>query len=315
VINAPLYTKQKVVEFFEERVGPHSLTMSDVVRKTGVDQIYTTKDIWSDELIPIGSYADGDEVRGPYRDSLMVAALTASIALPNLFSPLERFVDGGATLSQNPALPILYGAMKDGPEGKYRIDKMTLFSLGSPLVPVVVDEHDIQYTPAPRGLVWLSWTLAQGWGNDISSFHDDVLRSDKLFPGLDYRRFDLSYDCATLCLFDNAELPPLKWPLNPHPVSFFVWLGELFDPPRTLHDLTDIQLLQWAVFNPDGIPLFEVIGRQMAAFILKHQPIPFGTDLLDYEGQPLLLSRRHGTRVGSRYLANQEWFDRQNLAT
>jgi uncharacterized protein len=270
-LNPPEYTKKNYRAILKEIIGANT-TIQDACKTTGIDIMITSKDVAAGEETYFTCFQDGNEYLGTYKDVLLRAVMEATMSAPTYFTPLERFVDGGVTTYNNPALAAIMEAVKYGPKKKYDADKLTVFSFGTGCRPQFVLPDKVAHPDGPDAYFWLQWIMTEA-GDDASDMQNFLLRSGA-FDGLDFRRFQISLDTEAIRKLPNRELSDL------HDVTAN-WLWDL-----TNEDLADIPLDKVSLF-----PLMKIIGEAMADYVAQNQKPMFGQDLVDDNGKELLVSR------------------------
>ena len=270
-LNPPDYTKKNYRDILKEIIGENT-TIQDACMKSRLDVMITSKDVAAGEETYFTCFKDKNNYIGTYKDVLLRAVMEATMSAPTYFTPLERFVDGGVTTYNNPALAAIMEAVKYGPKGKYDTSALTVFSFGTGCRPQFVLPDNVAHPDGPDAYFWLQWIMTEA-GDDASDMQNFLLRSG-VFNGLDFRRFQISLDTEAIGKLPNREISDL------HDVTAN-WLGDL-----TNEDLADIPLDKVSLF-----PLMKVIGEAMVAYIMENQSPPFGKDLVDDKGKELLVSR------------------------
>ncbi|HEX9020381.1 MAG TPA: patatin-like phospholipase family protein, partial [Nitrospirota bacterium] len=238
-LNPPDYTKKNYRAVLKEIVGADT-TIQDACAKTAIDIMITAKDVAAGEETYFTCFRDGGTYHGTYKDVLLRAVMEATMSAPTYFTPLERFVDGGVTTYNNPALAAIMEAVKYAPKGKYDASALTVFSFGTGCRPQFVLPDNVAHPDGPDAYFWLQWIMTEA-GDDASDMQNFLLRSGA-FNGLDFRRFQISLDAAAIGKLPNRELSDL------HDVTAN-WLWDLTD-----ENLADIPLDKVSLF-----PLMKII--------------------------------------------------------
>lgn len=297
LINPPAYTKTAYVKALREQLG--NATLQDVCNQAQLDLLITAKDVEAGEETFFSCFQSHSRKASPatYANTLLRAALEATMSAPTYFYPTERFVDGGVTAYNNPTLAAIQEAVTYSPLAsahQYDPNKLTVLSFGTGCRPRFVSLDDIQDPDTPGALFWLSWLLAES-GDDASDMQTYLLRSP-LMANIDFRRFQISLDQAAL-----AKLPNLSFQTNPNA------------KPITLHDLTDDQLSKIKLDRVKDFPLMQSIGAALAQAITTHASArnlpPFGFDLLDQNAKDLFVTRRGDTHRIAKQMASPAWLD------
>ena len=287
--NPPDYTKKNYRNILKEIIGANT-TIQDACTKTGVDLMITSKDVAAGEETYFTCFKDGNNYLGTYKDVLLRAVMEATMSAPTYFTPLERFVDGGVTAYNNPALAAIMEAVKYGPKGKYDTSALTVFSFGTGCRPQFVLPDKVAHPDGPDAYFWLQWIMTEA-GDDASDMQNFLLRSGA-FNGLDFRRFQISLDTEAIKKLLNRELTDL------HDVTAN-WLCDLIH-----HDLADIPLDKVSLF-----PLMKIIGEAMVEYITQNQNPPFGKDLIDDKGKEVLVSRLGDIDRIKTQMSRPTWLD------
>ena len=288
-VNPPDYTKKHYRAILKEIVGENT-TIRDACMKTDTDIMITSKDVAAGEETYFTCFKDGNDYLGTYKDVLLRAAMEATMSAPTYFTPLERFVDGGVTTYNNPALASIMEAVKYGPKGKYDTRALTVFSLGTGCRPQFVLPDNVAHPDGPDAYFWLQWIMTEA-GDDASDMQNFLLRSGA-FNGLDFRRFQISLDTDAVKKLPNRELIEL------HDVTAN-WLWDL-----TNENLADIPLDKVSLF-----PLMKVIGEALVEYVTRNQDPPFGKDLVDERGKELLVSRLGDIDRIKTQMSRPSWLD------
>lgn len=290
-LNPPAYTKQRYRSALKQRIG--DVTLKQVSEGTDLDLLITSQDAAEAEETFFSCFRGKPD--GAYQDVLLRAAMEATMSAPTYFRPLERFVDGGATSYNNPSLAAILEATKYGPVDGYRIDQLTVFSLGTGCAKCFATPEQVE---EPKGLdvkFWLDYVMGQS-STDASEMQVDFLRAGSI-PGLDYRRFQISLDALAMAKLPDAPFPPIE------SIS-----------ATTLHSLTDGDLSKVAMDQTRFMPLLETIGVSMADFICASPQAPFHAfsgDLADTAGNDLLVTRRGAVAQIASQMGDPTWIDRQ----
>ncbi len=288
-LNPPDYSKKNYRNILKEIIGANT-TIQDACMKTGVDVMITSKDVAAGEETYFTCFKDGNNYLGTYKDVLLRAVMEATMSAPTYFTPLERFVDGGVTTYNNPALAAIMEAVKYGPKGKYDTSALTVFSFGTGCRPQFVLPDKVAHPDGPDAYFWLQWIMTEA-SDDASDMQNFLLRSGA-FNGLDFRRFQISLDTVAIKKLPNRELTEL------HDVTAN-WLWDL-----TNENLADIPLDKVSLF-----PLMKIIGEAMVEYIAQNQNLPFGKDLVDDKGKELLVSRLGDIDRIKTQMSRPSWLD------
>lgn len=288
-LDPPDYTKKNYRNILRDVIGADT-TILDACKRSGIDIMITSKDVAAGEETYFTCFKDNDKYIGTYKDVLLRAVMEATMSAPTYFTPLERFVDGGVTSYNNPALASIMEAVKYGPKDKYSTADLTVFSFGTGCRPQFVLPEKVAHPDGNDAYFWLKWLMTEA-GDDASDMQNFLLRSGA-FNGLDFRRFQLSLDTTAIRKLPNRELTDL------HDIAAD-WLWDLTD-----EDLGDIPLDKVGLF-----PLMKVIGEAMVEFITNNQTPPFGKDLVDDKGKELLVSRLGDVASIKTQMSRPAWLD------
>ncbi len=271
-LNPPEYSKKHYRAILKEVVGDET-TLENACAANGIDLMITSKDVAAGEETFFTCFSHGGNTSGTYKDVLLRAVMEATMSAPTYFTPLERFVDGGVTVYNNPAMAAVIEAVEYGPGGKYSPEKLTVMSFGTGCRPQFVPPDKVADPDGPDVAFWLQWLMTEA-GDDASDMQNFLLRSSRLYPGLDFRRFQISLDAAAIRKLPDRELTDL-------------------DDVRAdrLHDLNDRELADIPLDRVSLFPLMRTIGAAMVEFIATSQNPPFSADLVDPRGKDLLVSR------------------------
>ncbi|MCG8698593.1 MAG: patatin-like phospholipase family protein [Bacteroidales bacterium] len=287
-INPPLYDKENYREALVDLLGNN--TLKDICARTNTDLLITAKDITANEETFFTCFEGTDNnFHGTYQDVLIRAVLEATMSAPTYFHSLERFIDGGSTTYNNPSLATLMEAVRYEGTGKYQIDKLTMFSLGTGMM---LESIPPDRTLDPEGvdtIFWLNLIMREA-SNDACNMQVDSIRSG-LFKDIDYRRFDLSLDTEIMNKIPNRSLTGLK---NIEARS----LKEL-----TTDDLSGIELDDVSRF-----PLLEAIGQSMVDYIMNTGNA-FTADLVDDNGNDLLMTHRGDIERIKGQMGDSKWLE------
>ena len=284
--NPPAYTKKKYREILKQEIGA-TTTIEDVCRKTQTDLLITAKDVAEGEETFFSCFQDGDHFIGTYKDVLLRAVMEATMSAPTYFTPLERFVDGGVTTYNNPALAAIMEAVQYGPKGKYLAQNLTVFSLGTGARLQFVLSDNVVNPKGSDTIFWLKWIMSEA-GDDASDMQNYLLRSGA-FGRLDYRRFQISLDSLALSKLPNRPITGTD---------------------RMLSDISDEELANIALDNVKYFSIMGTIGEAMVDFIKAKQNPPFGQDLVDDQRKEWLVSRTGDIATIKKHMSDPVWLDK-----
>lgn len=301
IYNPPAYDKEHFRKLTRDIVGDR--TLKELNASTGLDMLFTAKDLAAGEETFFTCFDHGDLVKGTYQNVLLRAVMEATMSAPTYFSPFERFVDGGTTTFNNPVLAAVLEALHYDGKGKYRQHELTVFSLGTGAVLRFIEPSE---TKNPKGLdsiFWLKYVMAEA-SKDASEMQIDTLRSG-LIEGLDLRRYQLSLDEAAV-----HKLPNL--PIKPMPDI----------TASTLHGLKDDQLKNIDMADVSKFALMKTLGEATAEYICPATELElpmeqrsanwFQKDLLAPNSKRGALVTARGDIPGiQNRLSSAKWIDQQ----
>jgi len=263
------YDKINYREAIKEEIG--NITLQDACKMTATDILITAKNVTDNEETFFTCFHNDDEYLGTYKDALLRTAMEATMSAPTYFSPLERFVDGGTTIYNNPTAVTVMEALQYTGKGKYDMDKLTVFSLGTGKT-VMSIPPEVAANPGIDAIVfWLKYVMASS-SEDSNSMQSDLFRS-KLFNGVDYRRFQISLDQGAI-----AKLPDTDNSIaDLHMVS-----------ANRLSDLTTDELNDIELDDVNKFELMKAIGIAMVNYIMQENQ--FKADLINDNGRDQLIT-------------------------
>lgn len=301
IYNPPAYDKKNFRKIIKEIVG--NQTLKQLNAYTGLDMLFTAKDLAAEEETFFTCFNHGEEVKGTYQNVLLRAVMESTMSAPTYFAPFERFVDGGTTTFNNPVLAAVLEALHYDGKGKYTQDALTVFSFGTGSVLRFINPAE---TKNPRGLdsiFWLKYVMAEA-SKDASEMQVDLLRSG-LIAGLDFRRYQLSLDQEAV-----RKLPDFK-------------IKSVSDIQATmLHELTDAQLKNIDMADLTRFSLMKTLGEATVAFICPGDELElpmerrkanwFQNDFLAANSKRGALVTARGDVAGIKsHLSSPEWIDKQ----
>jgi hypothetical protein len=255
-INPPAFTKEKYRALLQQIIGDVSL--NEACSKTDIDLMITVQDMSAAEetFFSVFKQSDGS-FYGTYQDVLLRAVMEATMSAPTYFYSMERFVDGGTTTYNNPALAAFMEAVsysnadKNPNDSLYKISQITLFSFGTGISREFIKPTE---TIDPKGIdlvFWLNWLMTE-MGQDASAMQVDAFRSPMIQHTIDFRRFQISLDPQAINKLPNIDS-----------------LDENKYESKWLHDLTEKILGKIDMADITKFDLMKIIGQQMAAFIIN----------------------------------------------
>ena len=244
-LNPPAYVKKNYRNALKDVLG--NQTLKDVCVANNVDLMITSKDITDNEETFFTCFNNNGTI-GTYQDALLRTVMEATMSAPTYFSPLERFIDGGTTSYNNPALAALIEAIQYSGQGKYVLPNITLISLGTGKLVKSVSPQDGNSPPGIDAYFWLNFVMDES-SQDASSMQNDLFRS--VIMKLDFRRFQISFDEAAIKKLPDRNISAI------HNTNA-TWLRDLTD-----EDLGKIEMDDVSKFD-----LMKEIGGAMTDYIM-----------------------------------------------
>jgi hypothetical protein len=273
------------------------VTLQQACDGTGIDLLLTAHDVAEGEETFFSYLHERPPQNNLYARVLLRGAMEATMSAPTYFRPLERFVDGGTTTYNNPALAAVLEAVQYGP-GTYSAGKLTVFSFGTGCRTQLIAPEVVPDPPGPDAPFWLGWLMTES-GNDAADMQSDLFRATALFTGCDYRRFQISLDERALAKLPNVGLEEV------HATD-----------AQFLHELTDAELSSIQLDNIAYFPVMKVLGQAVVMFLRAHaarvdKPM-FSYDLIDPDtGRELLVTRAGDVGRIARQMSDPAWVDDQ----
>lgn len=292
-VNPPAFTKEKYRENLKEIIKDQ--TLAQACASTDLDLMITSRDLAAAEETFFSCFKQEDgSFYGTYKDILLRAAMEATMSAPTYFYPQERFVDGGTTTYNNPSLAafmeaVSYSCSPGQTKAAYQLSGVTLFSFGTG-----ISRQFLKPTEAmnPHGIdiaFWLDWIMTNT-GQDASAMQVDTLRSPMIKSAIDFRRFQISLDPAAISRLPNTDT-----------------LDDKKYHSKWLHDLDEKTLGNIDMADVTRFDLMQVIGQQMAAYILQSNG--FKGDLVDDQNRDCLVTAFGDiTRIQTQ-LSAPDWLD------
>ncbi len=255
-INPPAFTKEKYRALLQQIIG--DVTLNEACSKTDIDLMITVQDMSAAEetFFSVFKQSDGS-FYGTYQDVLLRAVMEATMSAPTYFYPMERFVDGGTTTYNNPALAAFMEAVsysnadKNPNDSLYKISQITLFSFGTGISREFIKPTETIDLKGIDLVFWLNWLMTE-MGQDASAMQVDAFRSPMIQHTIDFRRFQISLDPQAINKLPNIDS-----------------LDEEKYESKWLHDLTEKILGKIDMADITKFDLMKIIGQQMAAFIMN----------------------------------------------
>jgi len=256
-INPPKYDKKNYRSALKNLLG--DITLEKTCSTTGIDLLITAKDVADNEETFFTCFENNGTIIGTYKDALLRSVMETTMSAPTYFHPLERFIDGGTTTYNNPSLAALLEAVRYSGRGKYEINNITLFSLGTgETVQSVAPDQALN----PKGFdtyFWLNYVMNSS-SQDASSMQVDTLRSGLV--DMDFRRFQISFDTGSFKKLPNKDITEVH-----------------IADANLLHNLTDAELQAIEMDDTNKFALVKVIGEAMVDYIMQENK--FTRDLID----------------------------------
>lgn len=294
-INPPAFSKEKYRSLLKGVVDDISLARA--CESHDLDLMITAQDIAAAEETFFSCFKQDDgSYYGTYKDVLLRSVMEATMSAPTYFYPLERFLDGGTTTYNNPALAAFMEAVsysradKNLSLSEYHISRITLFSFGTGISRQFIKPNE---TLNPDGIdlvFWLKWIMTQT-GQDASAMQVNTFRSPMISKTIDFRRFQISIDPTALQKIPNINtLDETKYNTK--------WLHELGEDI-----LGDIDMADISKFD-----LMKVIGEQMAEYVIQSGN-NFKKDLTDSRLNDLLVTTFGDIKRIQIQLSDPDWLD------
>jgi uncharacterized protein len=296
-INPPAFTKKNYRANLKDIVN--DITLENACRLHDLDLMITSHDITAAEETFFSCFKQEDgSYYGTYKDVLLRAVMEATMSAPTYFYPLERFLDGGTTTYNNPALAAFMEAVsyscdrKKNPGAKtcYPINSISIFSFGTGISRQFIAPDD---TINPKGLdikFWLNWLMTQT-GQDASAMQINTFRSPMIKELIDFRRFQVSLDPAAIKKLPNVNT------LNAKKYGS-IWLHDLDEKTLGNIDMADVTKFD----------LMQVIGEQVAEYIVRSGN-NFQQDLVDGRNNDLLVTFFGDIDRIKKQLSDPKWID------
>ena len=294
-VNPPAFTKEKYRELLKGVVN--DATLQDTCSKTDIDLMITSQDLAAGEETFFSCFKQTDgSFYGTYKDVLLRAAMETTMSAPTYFYPLERFVDGGTTTYNNPSLAAFMEAVSYSSASKtedsfqYKVNQVCLFSFGTGISRQFIKPEQTTTIKDNNIVFWLNWIMT-ATGQDASAMQVDVLRSPMVQAVVDFRRFQISLDPASMGLLDDVDT-----------------LDETKYHTKSLHALTTDVLGNIDMADVTRFDLMQTIGTQMATYIVKKGGA-FTKDLANDKGRDTLVSAFGDIATIQKQLASAAWLD------
>lgn len=294
-VNPPAFTKEKYRTLLKGIVK--DITLEDACKLNDLDVMITAQDISASEETFFSCFEQDDGTYyGTYKNVLLRAIMEATMSAPTYFYPLERFLDGGTTTYNDPALAAFMEAVSYSRADKmvslsaYQISDIILFSFGTGISRQFIKPTE---TLNPHGIdvvFWLKW-LMDHMGQDASAMQVNAFRSPMICQTIDFRRFQISLDPTAIQKIPNIDA------LNEHKYG-----------SKWLHDLTEDQLANIDMADVTKFDLMKVIGQQVAEYIVQSGN-NFRKDLVDINHNDLLVTASGDITRIQKQMSSPEWLD------
>ncbi len=294
-VNPPKFSKSKYRKLLIKEL--QDVTLAESCAKHNVDLMITAHDMTASEETFFSCFKQKDDTYyGTYKDVLLRAVMEATMSAPTYFNPLERFVDGGTTTYNNPALSafieaVSYSSPKNDKKlSSYDISKMCIFSFGTgiskqfikPDKTISISGLDIKF--------WLEWLMTET-GQDASAMQVNTLRSPMINKIIDFRRFQISLDPISIKKIPNTDA------LDPHKYK-----------SKWLHDIDEGVLKNIDMSDITRFDLMKIIGEQMANYIVQSGN-GFKSDLVDQHNNDALVILSGDIERIKKQMSDPKWLD------
>ncbi|MEO6812748.1 MAG: patatin-like phospholipase family protein [Ginsengibacter sp.] len=294
-INPPAFSKEKYRMLLKGITK--DITLENACRLNDLDMMITAQDISASEETFFSCFKQDDgTLYGTYKEVLLRSVMEATMSAPTYFYPLERFLDGGTTTYNNPALAAFMEAVSYSRQDKisslsaYQISEITLFSFGTGISRQFIKPNQ---TINPHGIdvvFWLNWLMTHT-GQDASAMQVNTFRSPMISQTIDFRRFQISLDPTAINKIPNVNT-----------------LDEQKYQSKWLHDLTEDILENIDMADVTRFDLMKIIGQQMAEFIVQSGN-NFKKDLVDSRYNDLLVTTSGDIVRIQKQMSSPQWLD------
>ena len=294
-VNPPAFTKEKYRALLKGIVN--DISLQDACRLNDLDIMITAQDISASEETFFSCFKQDDgSYYGTYKEVLLRSVMEATMSAPTYFYPLERFLDGGTTTYNNPALAAFMEAVSYSRADKmsslsnYQIADITLYSFGTGISREFIKPID---TINPHGIdvvFWLNWLMTH-MGQDASAMQVNAFRSPMIGQTIDFRRFQISLDPTALNKIPNIDA-----------------LDEFKYGSKWLHDLDESVLGDIDMADVTKFDLMKIIGQQLAEYIVQSGN-NFKKDLIDNRCNDLLVTASGDVTRIQKQMSSPEWLD------
>lgn len=294
-VNPPAFTKEKYRALVKGIIK--DITLEDACKLNDLDLMITSQDISASEETFFSCFKQDDgSFYGTYKGVLLRSVMEATMSAPTYFYPLERFIDGGTTTYNNPALAAFMEAVSYSRPDKmaslsaYQLTEITLFSFGTGISRQFIKPTQ---TINPHGIdvvFWLNWLMTHT-GQDASAMQVNAFRSPMVAQTIDFRRFQISLDPTAINKIPNIDS------LDEHKYQ-----------SKWLHDLTEDTLGNIDMADVTKFDLMKVIGQQMAEYVVQSGN-NFKRDLVDDRYNDLLVTTSGDIARIQKQMSSAVWLD------
>lgn len=292
-VNPPAFSKEKYRKLLKQTIG--DTTLEQACAQTELDMLITAQDMAAAEETFFSCFKQEDGTyHGTYKSVLLRATMESTMSAPTYFYPLERFVDGGTTTYNNPSMSALIEAVSysfdQGKHAQYTLQQVTLFSFGTGVARHFIKPDDTLDPKGPDISFWLNWLMDRS-PQDASAMQNDMFRSPMMEKLVDFRRFQISLDPTSIKKIPNIDA-----------------LDEKKYKSKWLHDLGEDTLGKIDMADVTRFDLMQVIGRQMAEYIVQSGN-NFRKDLANNHGRDeLVLATGDVPRI-LKQMSTPSWVD------
>ena len=294
-VNPPAFTKEKYRSLLKGIV--QDITLQQACQLNDLDLMITAQDISASEETFFSCFKQDDGgYYGTYKDVLLRSVMEATMSAPTYFYPLERFLDGGTTTFNNPALAAFMEAVSYSRADRmsslssYQIADIVLYSFGTGISREFIKPTD---TINPHGIdvvFWLNWLMTH-MGQDASAMQVNAFRSPMIGQTIDFRRFQISLDPTAINKIPNIDS-----------------LDEFKYGSKWLHDLDEAVLGNIDMADVTKFDLMKIIGQQLAEYIVQSGN-NFKKDLIDNRCNDLLVTASGDITRIQKQMSSPEWLD------
>jgi hypothetical protein len=296
-LNPPAFSKKQYRKLLKGVVN--DTTLEQACKAQDIDLMITSQDLAAAEETFFSCFKQADgSFYGTYKDVLLRAVMETTMSAPTYFHPLERFVDGGTTTYNNPSLAAFMEATsysvprveREKGQIAYKLSQVTLFSFGTGISRQFLKPMAAMSPKFPDIMFWLNWIMT-ATGQDASAMQVDIFRSPIIKESIDYRRFQISLDPASIQKLPNTDtLDEKKYHTK--------WLRELSEEVLGNIDMADVTRFD----------LMKTIGTQMAKFIMQ-EGNAFCCDLVGENNRDILVSAFGDIDRIKKQLSDPAWLD------